>query len=214
MMESPKDKYIREHTTPLSEAFEWIERQTHLRTNFPQMLAGPVQGQFLKMLVEISGARDVLEIGCFTGYSAACLALGLPEGGHVDSLEIDDELEDTIREGWERAGVSDRITLHIGDALDTLARFASEDRRFDFVYIDANKREYSDYYEAVMPLLRRGGFIVADDVMMGGKVYGPKPATDKQTLGLARFNDVVASDPRVEVILLPVGEGVSLIRKK
>lgn len=213
-MESPKDKYIREHSTPLGEAFDWIERQTHLRTNFPQMLAGPVQGQLLKMLVSISNSRDVLEIGCFTGYSAACLALGLPEGGHVDTLEIDDELEDIIREGWERAGVSERITLHLGAALDTLARYASEGRRFDFIYIDANKREYSHYYEAVLPLLRKGGLIVTDDVMMGGKVCGSKPATDKQTLGLARFNDIVASDPSVEVVLMPVGEGISLIRKK
>lgn len=213
-MESPKDKYIREHSTPLGEAFSWIERQTHLRTNFPQMLAGPVQGQLLKMLVSISHSRDVLEIGCFTGYSAACLALGLPEDGHVDSLEIDDELEDIIREGWERAGVSDLITLHLGGALDTLARFTSEGRQYDFVYIDANKREYPDYYESVLPLLRQGGLIVTDDVMMGDKVCGPKPATDKQTLGLSRFNDIVASDPRVEVVLMPVGDGISLIRKK
>lgn len=213
-MESPKDKYIREHSTPLGEAFDWIERQTHLRTNFPQMLAGPVQGQLLKMLVSISNSRDVLEIGCFTGYSAACLALGLPEGGHVDSLEIDDELEDIIREGWKRAGVYDLITLHLGAALDTLAQFASEGRQYDFVYVDANKREYPDYYEAVLPLLRQGGIIVTDDVMMGDKVCGPKPATDKQTLGLSRFNDIVASDPRVEVVLMPVGDGISLIRKK
>ena len=122
-MESASDKYIREHSSAQSEALAWTERQTHIHTNYPRMLSGAVQGRLLTMITEISNARHVLEIGTFTGYSATCLAYGLPEGGHVDTLEINDELEDITREGWERAGVSDRITLHIGDACQTLASF-------------------------------------------------------------------------------------------
>lgn len=215
-METPLEEYLRTHSTPAGEALEWIQAQTNIHTNYPQMLSGPVQGRLLTMLVELSAARRVLEIGTFTGYSTVCLAQGLPEGGHVDALEINDELEDLIRASWERAGVSDRITLHIGDALGWLAGLpASPDGGlFDLVYIDANKREYLQYYEAVLPLLRAGGLIVADDVMQGGKVYSKPAATDAQTRGLRDFNDAVASDPRVEVVLLPIRDGISLIRKK
>lgn len=207
----PADRYLLSHSSSLPEALGWIERQTHIHTNYPQMLSGPLQGQLLKMLVEISGSRRVLEIGAFTGYSTACLAAGLPEGGSVDTLEINDELEDLCREGWERAGLSSRISLHIGNALELIP---SLEGPFDFVYIDANKREYAEYYEAVLPLLRPGGLIVTDDVCLGGKVYSDPPATDPQTVGLIRFNDIVASDPRVEVVILPLRDGVSLIRKK
>lgn len=213
-MENPLDKYIREHSTPFDGALEWIEKQTNIRTNFPQMLSGPVQGRLLTMLVQVSGARRVLEIGTFTGYSAVCLAMGLPEDGHVDTLEINDELAALAAEGWRRAGVTDKVTLHIGDALDTLRRLASEGAVYDFVYIDANKREYLDYYHLVMDILRPGGLLLADDVMLGGKVYDAKVPTDKQTRGLVAFNDFVAGDPRVEVVMLPIRDGLSLIRKK
>lgn len=210
-MQSPLNRYLTAHSTPLPEALGWIERQTHIHTNYPQMLSGPLQGQLLKMLVEISGARRVLEIGAFTGYSTACLAAGLPEDGMVDTLEINDELEDLCREGWERAGLSERISLHIGSALELIPTLEGP---YDFIYIDANKREYSEYYEAVMPLLRPGGLIVTDDVCLGEKVCSDPPATDPQTIGLIRFNETVASDPRVEVVILPIRDGVSLIRKK
>ena len=112
-MNLPENNYIREHSSAAPEALEWIEKQTHIRTNYPRMLSGPVQGRFLKMLVEISGAKKVLEIGSFTGYSSCWMALGLPEDGHIDALEINDKLEDLMREGWQRAGVSDKIHLHI-----------------------------------------------------------------------------------------------------
>ena len=115
-MQSSIDKYLREHSTIPSESLDWIEKQTNIHTNYPRMLSGSVQGELLKILVEISGARMVLEIGSFTGYSAACMALGLPDDGHVDALEINDELEELMRAGWERTGVADKITLHIGDA--------------------------------------------------------------------------------------------------
>ena len=252
-MEAPIDRYIREHSSAQSEALSWLEKQTNIRTNYPRMLSGAVQGRFLTMLAQLIGAKKVLEIGTFTGYSAICLAYGLPEDGHIDTLEINDELEDLIREAWDRAGVADRITLHIGDARETLAALASTaadvlpsaDRPsdptltgppsyvaeggtgpqmaihrhssttpYDLVYIDANKREYCEYFELVLPMVRPGGLILADDVLLGGKVYDEKPSCDKQTQGLLAFNDMIAKDPRVEVVILPIRDGLSLIRKK
>lgn len=203
---------MREHCSPVCEALDWIEKQTGIHTNYPQMLSGKVQGSFLKMLVELTGAREILEIGSFTGYSAACMALGLPEDGHIDALEINDELEDLMRQGWEKAGVQDRITLHIGDARETIANSLGG-RTYDMVFIDANKREYPDYFELVFPLLRQGGLIIADDVMLGGKVYADPLPQDAQTKGLLQFNDTMANDPRVEVVMLPFKDGISLIRK-
>ena len=260
-MEAPIDRYIREHSSAQSEALSWLEKQTNIRTNYPRMLSGAVQGRFLTMLAQLIGAKKVLEIGTFTGYSAICLAYGLPEDGHIDTLEINDELEDLIREAWDRAGMADRITLHIGDARETLAALASvipssdadpdgmspEDpchprqrmwgdpsgwgpkdgqqgschpaqlgagQPYDLVYIDANKREYCEYFELVLPMVRPGGLILADDVLLGGKVYDEKPSCDKQTQGLLAFNDMIAKDPRVEVVILPIRDGLSLIRKK
>lgn len=210
-MESALNRYIRRHSTLPSEALLWIEKQTNIRTNYPRMLSGPVQGELLKMLVEISGAERVLEIGSFTGYSSACMALGLPEGGHIDALELNDELEELMREGWERAGVSDLITLHLGDAVQTLGSLSGG---YDFAFIDANKRQYLEYYELVLPLMRSGGLIVADDVLWDGKVYADIPSGDAQTRALLEFNDRVASDPRVEVVMLPLRDGLSLIRKR
>ena len=210
-MESAAEKYLRKHSSPQSEALEWIEKQTNIRTNYPRMLSGAVQGRLLTILAEISNARQVLEIGTFTGYSATCLAYGLPEDGHIDTLEINDELEDLIREGWSRAGVEDKITLHIGDARKTLATLEGP---YDLVYIDANKREYSDYYDLVFDLVRPGGLILADDVLWDGKLWQDPLPQDKQTLGIAAFNDKVMADPRVESVLLPIRDGLNVIRKK
>ena len=210
-METPLNKYLREHSTIPCEALEWLEKQTNIHTNYPHMLSGSVQGEFLKMLVEITGASRVLEIGAFTGYSTICLALGLPEGGHIDTLEINDELEDLMREGWSRAGVSELITLHIGDARKTLEGLSGP---YDLAFVDANKREYRQYYEQLLPLVREGGLIVADDVLWDGKVYDFSPSCDSQTQELINFNNFVAADPRVETVMLPLRDGLSLIRKR
>ena len=213
-MESSLDKYLREHSTLPSPALEWIQKQTHIRTNFPRMLSGPVQGELLKMLVSLTGAKHILEIGSFTGYSTVCLALGGGEDCIVDALEINDELEDLMREGWDKAGVSGRIRLHLGDACETLGRLAGEPgREYDFVFMDANKREYCKYYELLMPLLRPGGLIVADDVLWDGKVYAESVPSDAQTQGLLEFNRRVAEDPGVETVMLPLRDGLLLIRK-
>lgn len=205
------NKYLREHSTCPGPALDWIEKQTNIHTNYPRMLSGSVQGELLKLLVEISGARKILEIGSFTGYSAVCMALGMPSDGHIDALEINDELEPLMREGWKKAGVSDRITLHIGDAKETLAGLEGP---FDFVFIDANKREYPDYFSAVVDKVRPGGLIVADDVLWDGKVYAEPLPADAQTAGLLKFNDMVADYPGVEVVVLPLRDGISIIRKK
>lgn len=210
-METPLDRYIRTHSTPQSEALEWIEKQTNIRTNYPRMLSGAVQGRFLTMLVEMTHASRILEIGTFTGYSATCMAYGLPQDGHIDALEINDELEDLIREGWERAGVSDKIELHIGDARATLKQL---DGPFDFIYIDANKREYCEYFDLLFDKVVPGGLILVDDVLWDGKVYADPVPQDKQTVGITAFNDMVANDPRVETVILPIRDGLTLIRKK
>ena len=209
-METALNRYLREHSSVPCGTLEWIEKQTNIHTNYPHMLSGSVQGELLKMLVEISGAKRVLEIGAFTGYSTCCLALGLPEGGMVDTLEINDELEDLMREGWERAGVSERINLHLGNAVETLSTLTGP---YDLAFIDANKREYLQYYELVLPLMKKGGIILADDVLWDGKVYDMPDSTDSQTRELIKFNTFVAGDSRVEQVMLPLRDGISLIRK-
>ena len=212
-MESAQDKYIEEHCSISNEALDWMERQTNIRTNYPRMLTGKVQGEFLYMMTRMISPRNVLEIGTFTGYSAICMALALEGEGHIDTLEINDELEDLILEGFERAGVSGRVSLHIGDAVEFL-RGQDGKKLYDLTFIDANKREYPDYYELALTLTRPGGFILADDVLWDGKVYAEQVPTDKQTSGIVRFNDLAASDPRVETVILPVRHGLSIIRKK
>lgn len=212
-MESSQDKYIEEHCSISNEALDWLERQTNIRTNYPRMLTGKVQGEFLYMMARMISPRNVLEIGTFTGYSAICMALALEGEGHIDTLEINDELEDLILEGFERAGVSGRVSLHIGDAVEFM-RGQDGKKLYDLTFIDANKREYPDYYELALTLTRPGGFILADDVLWDGKVYAEQVPTDKQTSGIVRFNDLAASDPRVETVILPVRHGLSIIRKK
>lgn len=207
-------QYIKDHATSPDPALEWVEKQTHIRTNHPRMLSGSVQGQVMRMLAQISGASRILELGTFTGYSAICLASALPADGHLDTLEINDELEDLILEGFERAGLADRISLHIGDCKETLRRFREEGREYDLVYMDANKREYCEYYELIFDMVRPGGLILADNVIWDGKVCQDPLPQDKQTLGIARFNNMVSADPRVESVILPLRDGLNLIRRK
>ena len=218
-------KYIEDHVTPQGEALDWVEKQTHIRTNHARMLSGKMQGELLRILVQISGARRILELGTFTGYSAICLATHLPQDGHLDTLELNDELEDLILEGFERAGLDEKISLHIGDCKETLIRLRSEigisdgrtllsEKLYDIVYIDANKREYCEYYDLVFDMIRPGGLILADNVLWDGKVCMDPLPQDKQTVGIARFNDMVASDPRVESVILPLRDGLNVIRKK
>lgn len=218
-------EYIRQHATPQGEALDWVEKQTHIRTNHARMLSGSVQGQLLYILVKLTGAKRILELGTFTGYSAICLASALPEDGHLDTLELNDELEDLILEGFGRAGLSERISLHIGDCKETLRQMRGamgldpgdtpdETALYDIVYMDANKREYPEYYELVFDMVRPGGLILGDNVLWDGKVCLDPLPQDRQTLGIARFNDMVSADPRVNSVIMPLRDGLNIIRKK
>lgn len=212
-------KYIASHSLAESDDLLWIRRQTNLHTNHARMLSGEVQGGLLTILARSLGAKNILELGTFTGYASVCLAKGLAEGGHLDTLEINDELVELIHEGWRKAGVDERISLFIGDAQQTLKTFADECSSgakplYDLAYIDANKREYCAYYEAVLPLVRQGGVILADNTLWDGKVVEDPLPTDAQSVEILRFNDLVAADPRVEAVILPLRDGLTLIRKK
>ena len=204
------EKYIEDFSAPLPEALAWLERQTHLRTNYPHMLCGPEGGRLLGMMVRMLAPKRVLEIGTFTGYSAICLASALPDGGLLDALEINDELEDLIREGFARAGVADRIHLHFGDALKLLPTLP--EASYDLVYLDANKREYPTYLPLILRCLREGGWLVADNVLWGGKVCDDSSKETGQTRGILDFNAAVAADPRLESFILPLRDGLNIIR--
>ena len=210
-------KYIEEHTSVPNEALDWVVKQTHIRTNHARMLSGAAQGQLMRMIAQMCGAKRILELGTFTGYSAICLASALQEDGHLDTLELNDELEDLILEGFEKAGLADRISLHIGDCKETLIKMRSEikeNKLYDLVYIDANKREYCEYYDLVFDMVRPGGIILADNVIWDGKVCQDPLPQDKQTLSIVRFNDMVSKDHRVESVILPIRDGLNIIRKK
>ena len=210
-------KYIEDHASVPNEALDWVVKQTHIRTNHARMLSGAAQGQLMRMIAQMCGAKRILELGTFTGYSAICLASALAEDGHLDTLELNDELEDLILEGFEKAGLADRISLHIGDCKETLIKMRSEIKEnelYDLVYIDANKREYCEYYDLVFDMVRPGGIILADNVIWDGKVCQDPLPQDKQTLSIVRFNDMVSKDHRVESVILPIRDGLNIIRKK
>lgn len=204
------ERYLETSESGLHPALVWLDRETHLRTTHSRMLCGPQIGRYLTTFCELFKPQNVLELGTFTGYSAICLALGLPEGGHLDAVEINDELEGLIRDGFKRAGVEEKISLIIGDAKSVVPVLS---KVYDLVYIDANKREYPEYYELVMGLLRPGGYIIADNVLWDGKVYMDNPPSDKQTRGIMEFNRIVKDDPRVENYILPLRDGLNIIKK-
>ena len=205
------ERYIREMSTPQGEALAWVERQSWLRTSHGRQVTGPQVGALLRQFVQLLQPQRVLEIGTFSGYATLWMAEALPEGGRIDTIEINDEMEDLIREGFERAGLADRIRLVIGDALDILPGM---DHCYDLVFIDADKRDYVAYYQYVIDLVRTGGIIVADNVLWDGKVCGEEIPRDQQTRGILAFNDLVAGDDRVENFILPLRDGLNIIRKK
>ena len=205
------ERYVQEFSAPQGEVLDWLQRETNLRTNHARMLCGRTVGAILHNLVKIQKPRRVLELGVFTGYSSICLASALEEGSVLDAIEINDELEDLIREGYSRAGVSDRINLIFGDAVQVLETLG--EREYDLVYIDANKREYIAYYQAVIDLIPSGGVIIADNVLWDGKGCEATPPRDAQTQGILAFNAMVAADERVTNFILPMRDGLNIIRK-
>lgn len=206
--------YLTAYSQEQDPVLQWLQKQTNLRTNHARMLCGPVEGKLMEMLSGMIQPSNILEIGAFTGYSAICLARGLKEGGMLDSLELNDELEDLILQAHERAGLSDKITLHIGDAKQTLKDLKEQGKMYDLVFIDANKREYPAYYDLVFDMVRPGGYILADNVLWDGKVYQENVPQDAQTQGIFKFNEIVKEDPRVENVIIPLRDGMNLIRKK
>lgn len=204
------EQYILMHSEPESEVLAELSRATHLQVLRPRMLSGNLQGQFLKMICRMIGARRVLEIGTYTGYAAISMASGLTEGGVVHTIDVNDELEDFTRGFIEKSGLEEHIVFHVGDACEIIPRL---DEVFDLVFIDADKREYSKYYHLVFDKVRAGGMIIADDVLWDGKVADPNVKLDAQTQGILEFNDMVQADSRVENVLLPVRHGLMMIRK-
>ena len=205
------EDYILSHIDAEPENLHQLDRDTHLRLLYPRMCSGHHQGRLLKMLVRMIQPRLVLELGTYSAYSALCLAEGLADDTcHVHTVEIDDELEDFIREHLTQSPVGHRVTLHIGDAAQVVPTIEGD---FDLVYIDANKRDYIAYYDLVMPRLRPGGFIIADNTLWDGKVADDNEHHDAQTQGILAFNDRVAADSRAEKVILPLRDGLTLIHK-
>lgn len=205
------DKYICDHSDPEPELLHRIERESNLHLLNGRMCSGHLQGRLLKMFVAMIHPRRVLELGTFSGYSALCMAEALDDDARIVTLEIDDELEDTIRHNFSRSPHGHKIEPLFGDALDIMSRF--EDEAFDLIFIDADKRRYTDYYKEALRLLCPGGFIIADNTLWYGHVIEEEKQRDPQTAGIVRFNDFVAADPRVERVILPLRDGLTLIRK-
>ena len=211
-MQEELEDYILKHIDAEGDDLRRLNRETHLYHLRPRMCSGHLQGRMLKMMVRMIRPQHILELGTFTGYSALCLAEGLADDScRLDTIEIDDELEDFIRAHFDASPLTPRINLHIGDARDVLPTIEGD---FDLVFIDANKREYCEYYEMVFDRVAPGGFIIADNTLWDGKVVDWGKKLDAQTEGILRFNDMIAADDRVEKVILPVRDGLTIIYKK
>ena len=202
--------YAAEHSTPEPELLAAVAAETRAVLSDPQMMVGPLEGRFLEMLVHLSGARRVLEIGTFSGYSALSMASALPTGGHIVTCELDPETAAVARRHFDESPWADRIELRVGPALETIAALEGP---FDLVFVDAEKTEYLDYYEAVLPLLAERGVIAVDNVLWYGRVLDPADDSDS-TRAIRAFNDHVAADERVVAVMLTIRDGVTLIRRR
>lgn len=204
------EDYILAHIDKEGDVLRLVNRDTHVYNLRPRMCSGHLQGKLLKMFVRMIKPRRVLELGTFTGYSALAMAEGLAEDAELHTVEIDDELEDFICEHFEASPRREQIHLHIGDAAMVVPQLGGQ---FDLVFIDANKRNYYDYYHLVMPLVPVGGFIIADNTLWDGKVANLPQKIDSQTAGILAFNDLVANDDRVEKVIIPIRDGLTVIHK-
>ena len=204
------EDYISAHSDAEPEYLAKLNRITHLRTINPRMLSGHFQGRVLAMFCQMIQPKVVLELGTFTGYSAICMAEGMPDDGVLHTIDRDDELEDFLKDIFAGSGQGHKIKLHIGNALEEIGKL---DEIFDLVFIDADKEEYQAYYDAVLPKVRAGGFILVDNTLWDGKVLKPVDPKDKETIAIMKFNDFISADNRVEKVLLPIRDGLTLIRK-
>jgi caffeoyl-CoA O-methyltransferase len=210
IVNEPVEQYAAEHTTPVPELFDRLSAETREKSEAPQMMVGLLEGRFLQFLVRQTGARNILELGTFTGWSSICMALGLPDGGRVTTCDVDPETNAIAQRYAEEAGVRERIDYRLGPGLETLETL---DGPFDLVFIDADKENYVNYYEAVLPKLADDGFIIADNVLWSGRVAEPENH-EGNTDVIRAFNDHVMADERVECVMLTVRDGMLLIRKK
>ena len=209
-IEERVEEYSMQHTTKESELLNKIDRETHLEVLRPRMLSGPFQGRILSMLSKMISPYRILEIGTYTGYSAICLAEGLTEDGKLYTIDINEELEDRVRQYFLESKYNQQIDLIIGDALNLIPRL---NESWDIVFIDADKKNYTKYFNMVVASVKSGGYIIADNVLWSGKVV-EKDHLDEDTLALRVFNDTLSKDPRFEVVLLPVRDGLLIARKK
>ncbi len=209
--DSAIDEYILAHIDPESDYLKALYRDTHIKLLRPRMASGHLQGRVLHLLVEMIRPQRVLEIGTYSGYSALCLAEGLPQGAMLHTIEINDEQEEFTRPWLENSPWADKITMHIGDAMDIIPTLQET---FDLAFVDGDKRIYLDYYELTLKHLRPGGYIIADNTLWDGHVLEEPHPADKQSKGIIAFNDFVATDPRVERVILPMRDGLTIIRKK
>ena len=205
-------EYIEQHSTPESEALRQIVHTTHIEMINPRMMSGHIQGRVLSMFSQMIRPQRILELGTFTAYSTLCLAEGLADDGTLVTLEHNDELEDMILRNLALSPLGEKVQLVIGDAMEWLDA-QSADLLYDLVFIDADKREYSAYLDAVLPLVRPGGWILADNTLWDGHIIEEAYDKDKQTLALRAFNDKVAQDERLEKVILPLRDGLTIIRK-
>ncbi|GHT05080.1 O-methyltransferase [Bacteroidia bacterium] len=204
------DDYILEHIDEEGAQLSRLYRDAHVRLLRPRMLSGPLQGRILKMLVRIHQPQRILEIGTYTGYATLCLAEALSPNGEIHTIEKDDEMEDFSREQFELSGLQDKIRLHIGDALEIIPQLEGN---FDLVFIDADKRLYSEYYDLVFDKVNPGGIILADNTLWSGKVLEAPHSGDKQTCGIVDFNEKIKQDKRIEKVILPLRDGLTMIYK-
>jgi predicted O-methyltransferase YrrM len=204
------EEYSLAHSMEESKILKKINRETHAKVMQPRMLSGHMQGNFLAMLSKMISPSCILEIGTYTGYSAVCLAQGLKENGKLHTIDVNEELEQIVRSYFKEAGLEKRINFHIGDASLIIPGIAD---RFDIVFIDADKKNYSLYYDLVFDKVNSGGYIIADNVLWSGKVLEPEKNKDHDTLMIDAFNKKVHNDPRVEHMLLPLRDGLMIARK-
>lgn len=205
------EEYSLKHSQPESDILKKVNRETHSKVLQPRMLSGHMQGNFLNMISHMIAPKQILEIGTYTGYSAICLAQGLQPGGKLHTIDVNEELEKMVRNHFNEAGLTDSIHYYIGDAMKIIPAIGET---FDLVFIDADKKNYSNYYDLVFDKVRSGGYIIADNVLWSGKILDLQKNKDSDTLLIDAFNKKVHNDTRVEHMLLPLRDGLMIARKK
>lgn len=210
MISAEIENYVTAHSTEESDILKKVNRETYAKVLMPRMLSGHLQGNVLKMFSEMIRPTNILEIGTFTGYSAICLCSGLQPNGKLITIDINEELESTVKKYFSEAGFADKIDQRIGNALDIIP---SLNKKFDLVFIDADKKNYSAYYDLVFDKVNKGGYIISDNVLWDGKIIFPKNEMDNETKAMDAYNKKIAADERVENLILPIRDGLMIAKK-